>query len=53
MKIRSTIHWPEGNMAANQIGELPDDEATARINAGFAVEHVETEAPAETEQSAA
>ena len=43
MKIRSTVFWPEKDVVCNQIVDLPDDEAKARIDAGFAVAHVEGE----------
>lgn len=48
MKIRTTVHWPEKNAIVNDILDLPDDEAKARIDAGFAKEHVEEAPAAET-----
>ena len=41
MKIRSTVFWPEQEILANQVVDLPDDVARARIEQGLAVEHVE------------
>ena len=38
MKIRSSVFWPERDVVANQVLELPDDEAKARIAAGLAEE---------------
>lgn len=55
MKIRSTVFWPEQGVAANEVVDLPDAEAQARIDEGFAVPHVEDapEAPAPAEPPAA
>ena len=50
MKIRSTVHWPEREIECNQVVDLPDDEARARIAQGFAVEAPEE--PAAEEQPA-
>ena len=43
MKIRSSVFWPEHDppVMANDVIELPDDEAKARIAAGLAEEHVD------------
>jgi len=52
MKLRSTVHWPEKGIAANEL--LDEDTAREkrihhheigeRIKAGFLVEHVEPDA---------
>jgi hypothetical protein len=47
MKIRSTVFWPERDVKADEVIDLPEDVAKARIKEGFAVEHVEPEPPAE------
>ena len=52
MKIRSTVFWPEKEANANDVLDLPDAEAQARIDEGFAVAHVEPEAEAEAEAGA-
>jgi hypothetical protein len=47
MKIRTTVHWPEKGRIAGEELELPDDEASARIAAGYAVAADEAVKPAE------
>ena len=51
MRIRSTVFWPERDAKANDVIDVPDDEAKARIAAGLAVEH--TDVPAEPAEPAA
>jgi hypothetical protein len=53
MKFRSTVHWPEKGIGANEVveagadGKPGEEEMRERVKQGFAVEHIEADPQAE------